>query len=319
MRPDLLDRSTWAGADPTATQSTLSRPLLVAHLQAAHGPAQTWHPGKVGSSISSRVSVGSPSSDRVPSRSRSRSCRRRPRTARGPGGTRGVRSTRTCCDCARDLHDDLDDAGKPVGPPAHAHELRAIASVRAWPRDVDSPHGHARSHPDHSRHPQVQRCTTGPTKSPSPSSMPPGGRRIQEPPALNTSWCGIANARPGYRIGRPVCRHLAAQRPVAMLVPAARRHWGAPVSLSTRPRSPEHGASLPGHGIGSAPADGLRRVTCPDPRYPEDRLLRIRLELGRPQSASDLTRPPKAGGRRELDEMIAGALVGRVTPRPPRS
>lgn len=58
-------------------------------------------------------------------------------------------------------------------------------------------------------------------------------------------------------------------------------------------------------GIGSAPATVYNEPQCRSIlAYPEDRYCGYVWSFGRPQSASDLTRPPKAGGRRELDEMV---------------
>jgi nitroreductase len=58
-------------------------------------------------------------------------------------------------------------------------------------------------------------------------------------------------------------------------------------------------------GIGSCPAtvydhDLARRLLG----YPEDRLCEYLLSFGYPARPEDLTRPPKAGGRRSLDEVI---------------
>ncbi len=58
-------------------------------------------------------------------------------------------------------------------------------------------------------------------------------------------------------------------------------------------------------GIGSAPATAYDEPLCRSILgYPEDRYCGYVWSFGRPQSASDLTRPPKAGGRHELDEMV---------------
>jgi nitroreductase len=58
-------------------------------------------------------------------------------------------------------------------------------------------------------------------------------------------------------------------------------------------------------GIGSAPAtvyehDRARELLG----YPDDQHCEYILSFGYPADASDLTRPPKAGGRRGLDEMV---------------
>jgi nitroreductase len=58
-------------------------------------------------------------------------------------------------------------------------------------------------------------------------------------------------------------------------------------------------------GIGSAPAtvyehDRARELLG----YPEDQHCEYILSFGYPADATDLTRPPKAGGRRDLDEMV---------------
>jgi nitroreductase len=58
-------------------------------------------------------------------------------------------------------------------------------------------------------------------------------------------------------------------------------------------------------GIGSAPATAYDEPLCRSILgYPEDRFCGYVWSFGRPQSASDLTRPPKAGGRHDLDEMV---------------
>jgi nitroreductase len=58
-------------------------------------------------------------------------------------------------------------------------------------------------------------------------------------------------------------------------------------------------------GIGSAPATVYDEPLCRTILdYPEDRYCGYVWSFGRPQSPSDLTRPPKAGGRRDLDEML---------------
>jgi nitroreductase len=58
-------------------------------------------------------------------------------------------------------------------------------------------------------------------------------------------------------------------------------------------------------GIGSAPATVYDEPLCRSIlAYPEDRFCGYAWSFGYPQSESDLTRPPKAGGRRELDEMV---------------
>jgi nitroreductase len=58
-------------------------------------------------------------------------------------------------------------------------------------------------------------------------------------------------------------------------------------------------------GIGSVPAtvyehDLTRRLLG----YPEDQHCEYLLSFGYPADPADLTRPPQAGGRRELDEMV---------------
>ena len=58
-------------------------------------------------------------------------------------------------------------------------------------------------------------------------------------------------------------------------------------------------------GIGSVPAtvyehDLARRLLG----YPDDRHCEFLLSFGYPADAADLTRPPSAGGRRDLDEMV---------------
>ncbi len=58
-------------------------------------------------------------------------------------------------------------------------------------------------------------------------------------------------------------------------------------------------------GIGSCPAtvydhDLARRLIG----YPEDRLCEYLLSFGYPARPEDLTRPPKPGGRRSLDEVV---------------
>lgn len=58
-------------------------------------------------------------------------------------------------------------------------------------------------------------------------------------------------------------------------------------------------------GIGSCPAtvydhDLARRLLG----YPADRACEYLLSFGYPSRAEDLTRPPKAGGRRSLDEVV---------------
>ncbi len=58
-------------------------------------------------------------------------------------------------------------------------------------------------------------------------------------------------------------------------------------------------------GIGSCPAtvydhDRARRLLG----YPEDRLCEYLLSFGYPARPEDLTRPPRAGGRRSLDEVV---------------
>ena len=58
-------------------------------------------------------------------------------------------------------------------------------------------------------------------------------------------------------------------------------------------------------GIGSVPAtvyehDLARRLLG----YPDDRHCEFLLSFGYPAEAADLTRPPAAGGRRDLDEMV---------------
>lgn len=60
-----------------------------------------------------------------------------------------------------------------------------------------------------------------------------------------------------------------------------------------------------GLGIGSCPAtvydhDLARRLLG----YPEDRYCEYILSFGYPGRPEDLTRPPKAGGRRSLDEVV---------------
>ena len=58
-------------------------------------------------------------------------------------------------------------------------------------------------------------------------------------------------------------------------------------------------------GVGSVPAtvydhDLARRLLG----YPEDHHCEFLLSFGYPADPSDLTRPPKAGGRADLDELV---------------
>ena len=58
-------------------------------------------------------------------------------------------------------------------------------------------------------------------------------------------------------------------------------------------------------GIGSAPATVYDEPLCRSILgYPDDWYCGYVWSFGHPQSASDLTRPPKPGGRRSLDEMV---------------
>ena len=58
-------------------------------------------------------------------------------------------------------------------------------------------------------------------------------------------------------------------------------------------------------GIGSCPATVYDQDKARDIlRYPADRFCGYILSFGYPKDAADLTRPPKAGGRRSLDDVV---------------
>jgi len=120
-----------------------------------------------------------------------------------------------------------------------------------------------------------------------------------------------------------VCRDRAHLRELANLGPWAGHLAGAGVAIALvtpDPRAPDAPLSLlfdlgqaAGNmmlaawelDIGSVPAtvyehDLARRLLG----YPDDRWCEFLLSFGYPADATDLTRPPRAGGRRDLDEVV---------------
>ncbi len=58
-------------------------------------------------------------------------------------------------------------------------------------------------------------------------------------------------------------------------------------------------------GIGSVPATVYDQPLCRDILgYPDDHWCEYLLSFGYPADAADLTRPPRAGGRRTLDDLV---------------
>lgn len=107
----------------------------------------------------------------------------------------------------------------------------------------------------------------------------------------------------------PYAGHLAgANVAVAMLVPRPPDdNWAPAESVMWDLGRAAQNMALAARdlGIGSAPATVYDEPQCRSIlAYPEDRFCGYVWSFGRPQSASDLTRPPKAGGRHELDEMV---------------
>jgi nitroreductase len=120
-----------------------------------------------------------------------------------------------------------------------------------------------------------------------------------------------------------VCRDRARLQELAAVGPWAGHLAGAAVAIALvtpDPRAPEAPLSIAFDlgraaqnmvlaawelGIGSVPAtvyehDLTRRLLG----YPADQHCEYLLSFGYPVDPTDLTRPPKAGGRRDLDEMV---------------
>jgi nitroreductase len=58
-------------------------------------------------------------------------------------------------------------------------------------------------------------------------------------------------------------------------------------------------------GVGSCPATVYEQAVARDALgFPEDRFCGWILSFGYPADAEDLTRPPKEGGRKPLDEVV---------------
>jgi nitroreductase len=120
-----------------------------------------------------------------------------------------------------------------------------------------------------------------------------------------------------------VCRDRAHLRELAAVGPFAGHIAGAAVAIAlvtpdpgstTSGRSTQFDVGLAAEnmmlaawelGIGSVPAtvyepELARRLLC----YPDDRSCEYLLSFGYPADPDDLTRPPKVGGRRPLDEVV---------------
>jgi Nitroreductase len=105
----------------------------------------------------------------------------------------------------------------------------------------------------------------------------------------------------------PWAGHLAGAAAGIALVTPDPRSPGAPLSIMFDLGQAAQNMMLAAWelGIGSVPAtvyehDMARRLLG----YPDDRQCEFLLSFGYPADAADLARPPTAGGRRDLDEMV---------------
>jgi nitroreductase len=105
----------------------------------------------------------------------------------------------------------------------------------------------------------------------------------------------------------PTAGHLAGAAAAIALVTPDPKAPGAPLSIAFDLGRAAQNMVLAAWelGIGSVPAtvyehDLARRLLG----YPDDQWCEYILSFGYPADAADLTRPPAAGGRRDLDEMV---------------
>lgn len=105
----------------------------------------------------------------------------------------------------------------------------------------------------------------------------------------------------------PWCGHLAGATTAVALVTPDPRADGAPLSVMWDLGRAAQNMTLAAwaQGVGSCPATVYEQGACRAALgYPDDQHCEFILSLGYPLDPTDLTRPSRAGGRRELSSMV---------------